>query len=79
MKHLPSRRNNFIWLLVTLVSLLFCSALFAQLELRAAQILVNVSLMLSVIITVWSMHEARSKWFSPMPAASRGREVSPSS
>ena len=65
MKHLPSRRNNFIWLLVTLVSLLFCSAVFAQLELRAAQILVNISLMLTVIIAVWSLHEARSRWLRP--------------
>jgi voltage-gated potassium channel len=65
MKHRPSRNNNFIWLLANLVALLFASGLFAQLELRAAQVLVNVSLMLTVIIAVWSMHEARSRWFSP--------------
>jgi len=62
MKYQPGRHNNFIWLLAALVALLFAGSLFAQLELRAAETLVNVSLMLTVIIAVWAMHEGRGGW-----------------
>lgn len=65
MKHRPSRHNNFIWLLATLVSLLFASDLFAQLDLRGAEILVNASLMVTVVIAVWAMHDARGGWLRP--------------
>lgn len=63
MKYQPGRHNNFIWLLAALVGLLFAGSLFAQLELRAAEIMVNVSLMLTVIIAVWAMHEGGGGWW----------------
>lgn len=65
MKHQPGRHNNFIWLLATLVALLFAGSLFAQLELRGAESLVNHSLTLTVIIAVWAMHETRGGWVHP--------------
>ena len=65
MKHQPGRHNNFIWLLAALVALLFVGSLFAQLELRGAERLVNLSLMLTVIIAVWAMHEIRGGWVHP--------------
>lgn len=65
MKHGPTRENNFIWLLSVLVLLQFCSALFAQLDLRGAHLLVNISLIITVIIAVWSMRQARNRWFRP--------------
>lgn len=65
MKYQPGPHNNFIWLLAALVALLFAGSLFAQLELRAAETLVNVSLMLTVIMAVWAMHEIRGGWLHP--------------
>jgi voltage-gated potassium channel Kch len=65
MKYQPGRHNNFIWLLAALVALLFAGSLFAQLELRGAETLVNLSLMLTVIIAVWAMHEIRGGWLHP--------------
>ena len=65
MKHVPGRHNNFIWLLATLVALLFASALSAQLELPGAERLVNISLLLTVIIAVWALHEVRGGWVHP--------------
>jgi len=65
MKYQPGRHNNFIWLLTALVALLFAGSLFAQLELRGAERLVNISLMLTVIIAVWAMHEMRGGWVHP--------------
>ena len=65
MKYGPKKTDNFIWLLGTLVALLFFGALFSQLELRGARILVNVSLVLTVLIAVWSLNSTQNKWLVP--------------
>ena len=65
MKHKPTREDNFIWLLAALVLLLFLSALFSQLDLKGARLLVNAGMGFTVITAVWSMHSASFKWFSP--------------
>ncbi|MCB1702658.1 MAG: hypothetical protein H6985_00260 [Pseudomonadales bacterium] len=65
MKHRPDREDNFIWLLTALVFLLFFGALFTQLELSGARLIVNVSLIFTVITAVWSLHPAQHKWFIP--------------
>ena len=65
MKYLPVKEDNFIWLLLALVALLFFGALFSQMELRGARFLVNASLILTVIIAVWSLHSTQHKWRKP--------------
>ena len=59
----PSRENNFSWLLGTLVLILFCSALVNQLQLSGARVLINISLIVTVILVVWSMETSRDSWF----------------
>ena len=59
----PSRENNFSWLLGALVLILFCSALVNQLELSGARVLINISLIVTVILVVWSMETSRDSWF----------------
>ncbi len=63
--HKPSRKDNFIWLLAALVALEFFNALFSQLNLRGAKILVNISLVVMVVISVWSLQPVQTKWFGP--------------
>jgi voltage-gated potassium channel Kch len=65
MKYKPSRENNFIWLLIALVALEFFNALFSQLDLRYAKMLVNISLILTVVVSVWSLQSHRSSWLTP--------------
>jgi len=59
MKYKPGRDNNFIWLLIALVALEFFNALFSQLDLRYAKMLVNISLIVIVVVSVWSLHSHR--------------------
>jgi len=59
----PSRENNFSWLLGALVLILFCSALVNQLQLSGARVLINISLIVTVILVVWSMETSRDSWF----------------
>jgi len=61
MKFKPTPDNNFSWLLCSLVFLLFCSALFRQLELQGVRFLVDVTLIFTMIIAVWSMSPIQSK------------------
>jgi hypothetical protein len=65
MKFKPSREDNFIWLLLALVALEFFNALFSQLDLRGAKALVNISLIVTVVISVWSLQTDGTNWLSP--------------
>lgn len=55
MKAPVSDRNNFVWLLIALVMLLFTDALFSQFEYLEGQRVVNISLMVTIIIAVWAV------------------------
>ena len=64
MKYKPSHDDNFIWLLIALVALEFFNALFSQLDLRYAKLLVNISLVVTVVISVWSLQSHSGKWWT---------------
>jgi len=65
MEYKPTRDNNFVWLLIALVALEFFNALFSQLDLRYAKMLVNISLIVTVVVSVWSLQSRRSRWLKP--------------
>jgi voltage-gated potassium channel len=65
MKYKPGRDNNFIWLLIALVALEFFNALFSQLDLRYAKMLVNISLIVIVFVSVWSLQSHRGGLLTP--------------
>ena len=56
-----NERDNFIWLLIALVFLLFSGAVFAQVDSHQGQRLVNISLM------PWSSKTASSAFSRPRP------------
>lgn len=60
----PNRRDNFIWLLIALIFLLFNDALFSQLESIQAGRLNNIVLMLVLFVAVWTMEENRGSWLN---------------
>ena len=55
-------RDNFTWLLVALVCLLFSDAIFAQFEAAEAQRLVNILLMVTIVIAVWAVDTVQGRW-----------------
>ena len=59
-----STSDNFIWLLVALVLLLFGGAVFDQLESRHGERLINACLLLTIIIAIWSMEENEGPWLN---------------
>ena len=59
-----STRDNFIWLLIALVLLLFGGAVFDQLQSQHGERLINACLLLTVIIAVWSMEENEGRWLN---------------
>jgi len=63
MPKLIQQRDNFSWLLGALIFLLFGDALFAQLEFHEGQRLVNATLMVTVVIAVWSVNEG-GRWLN---------------
>jgi voltage-gated potassium channel Kch len=65
MKYKPGPDDNFVWLLIALVALEFFNALFSQLDLRYAKMLVNISLIVVVVVSVWSLQSHRSRWLTP--------------
>ena len=54
-------RDNFFWLLAGLVFLLFSGALVAQLQLPYGEDLVNLSLLITLLVGVWSMDIGEKK------------------
>lgn len=59
-----SDRDNFVWLLLALVFLLFSGAMFAQFESAQGQRLVNISLMITLLIAIWSLEQNQKKWMN---------------
>lgn len=57
-----TERDNFFWLLIVLVLLLMCDALFSQLELQYGGVLVSLSLLLTLFVFVWSLDRQHRKW-----------------
>ena len=57
-------RDNFVWLLLALVFLLFSGAMFAQFESAQGQRLVNISLMITLLIAVWSLEQNQKGWMN---------------
>ena len=62
MSMLLKGRDNFFWLLIALVFLLFSDALFAQFEFHEGQRLVNLILMVTIVIAVWSVDTVQGRW-----------------
>jgi hypothetical protein len=63
MPKLIQQSDNFSWLLGALVFLLFSNALSTQLGFQQGQRLVNVTLMMTVVIAVWSVNEG-GRWLN---------------
>ncbi len=59
-----TQRDNFIWLFFALIFLLFSGAVFAQFESELGQRLVNYSLMITILIAVWSMERKQAHWLN---------------
>ena len=57
-----TQRDNFIWLFFALIFLLFSGAVFAQFESELGRRLVNSSLMITILIAVWSMERKQAHW-----------------
>lgn len=64
MKPTPSGSNNFIWMFGALLLLLFSNAFFNQLELAHAQHIINVSLLLMIVVVVWSVETNKGRWLN---------------
>jgi hypothetical protein len=56
--------HNFMWLLGALVFLLFSDAMFAQVDSRAGQRFVNLTLMVTMVIAVWSVDTDKRRWLT---------------
>jgi voltage-gated potassium channel len=63
MKVQITKRDNFTWLLLALVFLLFVDAIATQLESRQSQVLINLTLMVTIFTAVWSMERGRKSYF----------------
>jgi hypothetical protein len=57
MPKLIQQRDNFSWLLGALIFLLFSNALSTQLGFQEGQRFVNITLMVTVVIAVWSVND----------------------
>ena len=60
-----NERDNFIWLLIALVFLLFSGAVFAQVDSHQGQRLVNISLMITLLVGIWSLEVHKDTWVNP--------------
>ena len=60
-----TERDNFIYLLIALIFLLFSGAIFEQIDYRAGQWVVNTSLMVTLLVGIWSMERKNTTWVSP--------------
>lgn len=59
-----THRDNFKWLLYALIFLLFSGAIFAQFESRLGLRLVNYTLMLTMLVAVWSINQETNSWLN---------------
>ena len=57
----PTERDNFLWLLMALVLLLFSGALFDQFFGGAGQRLINLSITATLLVAVWSLDNTRHR------------------
>jgi len=57
-------RNNFYWLLAALLILMFSSALAAELGAREVQRLSNLTLMVTLVVGVWTIDTARTRFLN---------------
>jgi voltage-gated potassium channel len=76
-----TEKDNFIWLLIGLVLLLFIDAIASQLESRYVQVLVNLSLMLTLFVAVWSLESSSpgsAKWKIGLAAVIAGLMIADS-
>jgi len=55
----PTDRDNFLWLLIALVLLLFSGALFDQFFDGAGQRIINVSITATLLVAIWSLDQTR--------------------
>jgi voltage-gated potassium channel len=61
----PTERDNFLWLLIALVALLFSSALFDQMfDDGAGARIVNLSITATLLVAVWSLDHRRRRRLS---------------
>ncbi len=58
----PTKRDNFIWLLFALILLLFSGAILEQYGSANGATLVNLSITFTLIVAVWSMQSVR-RWY----------------
>lgn len=64
MKRHVTPRDNFTWLLGALIFLLLGDAIFAQVDSRQGQIVVNMILMITIVIAVWSVDRVEGRWLN---------------
>jgi voltage-gated potassium channel len=57
-----TERDNFFWLLIALVLLLFSDAVASQFESQQGRLLVNVSLLITLFVAVWSLDRDQQVW-----------------
>lgn len=55
----PTDRDNFLWLLIALVLLLFSGALFDQFFGGAGQRIINLSITATLLVAIWSLDNRR--------------------
>lgn len=61
MKRPVTERDNFIWLLIALIALLFADALFAQIGTLEGQRYVNLILSVTIVAAVWAVDYGQGK------------------
>lgn len=64
MKRVVHERDNFFVLLLALIFLLFSDALFSQFEALQVQRLINLTLMVTIVVAVWSVQPEKGGWLN---------------
>ncbi len=58
----PTERDNFIWMLFALVILLFSGAVLEQMNSSNGATLINISITITLLVSVWSM-QIEKRWY----------------
>ena len=71
MKPLPTQEDNFLWLLFALVFLSFTGSVFSHMQVFWGTRLVNMSIICTLLVAVWSMRRGRkgttaAKWIATL-------------